>query len=140
MTWLNDVLNYFTYLRVIKKASKTEHWKNLKLKLDWLGRVWFIMNLRTDDLGDPDVVKNAKIVQRLRTYHKYFEEDLELAEIISISVSQKTQQSFLVVYYPLFRPNFIWRFLRSFLLLSLGIFLFLFFDVWLLILKLYNGE
>ena len=138
MTWIKDVLNYFMYRKVIKKAIKTDHWKNLNLNLDWLGRVWFVMNLRTDDLGDPDVVKNAKIVQRLRPYHKYFEEDLELSEIISVAVSQKTNQSFLVVYYPIFQPYFIWRFLRSFLLLIVGVVIFVSFNIWALILNLFT--
>lgn len=141
MSWVNDIINYFTYLRVVINAARTdEHWKFLNLKLDWLGRAWFVLNIRLEDTGDPEIVKEAKVVQRLKDYHSYFESTLELAEIVTVSVEKKTEQSYLIVYYPLFKPFFIWRVFKFFAITGIGVFIFLYFNLWDAIVKFIINE
>lgn len=122
MKWINDIVNYFTYLRVVRKARKNdEKWKNFGLMLDWIGRAWFVLNLREEDVGEPDLVRKARVVQRLRPINEYFEGGLELAEIVSVSVEQKTERSYLIVYYPLFKSLSLWKVFRFFILSGLAI-------------------
>jgi hypothetical protein len=104
MKSLKEIFNYFKYLKIILYAKKHNAlWKEFKFKLDWFGRVWFVLNLRDEDLGEPDLVKKSKVIQRLQPYHAFFEEELELSEAITVSVEQKTDRSFLIVYYPIFK-------------------------------------
>ena len=121
MQWIRDLKVLFIYFKIILKARKTEKWKRLNLHLDWIGRIWTVINIRNEDLGEPELVRKSRFLQRMEPYNEYFEKDLFLTEIITVDIEQKTDMSLLVVYYPLIRSLNIWKVLLFLIFLTAAI-------------------
>lgn len=43
-----DIDNYFYIRRCLDKVKKTEVWKNLKFRMDWIGRPYMVMNFQPE--------------------------------------------------------------------------------------------
>jgi len=116
-----DISNYFFILRKIRKAKNSEKWLSLNLNVDWIGRIWTIINLRNEDLGEDELVKKARVVEKIKPINSYLLE-LGLSEIVFPAIEQKTPRSYLLVYSPLFSVITLWRFLSFTIIMGLLIY------------------
>lgn len=115
--YIRELLNYRYIFRTIKKEKETEQWKSLKLRADWVGRMYTVLNLRKEDTGEEDTVKRARVFELMSPCNNYIKK-LDLWEIVFPAIEQITPQSYLVVYSPLFRTVTIIRTIKY--LIALG--------------------
>lgn len=115
-----EIKNFFFILSVIEKNKKTENWANRKLRADWIGRIYTIVNLSEEDMGEQEEVKRFKVLEKVRYVNEYLEM-LGLSEVIVPSIqSVENSRSYLVVYTPYFSQlSYIWMGLNLFLPLGL---------------------
>lgn len=126
-----EVLNYFFIKRVARKTKKTSTWQSFGLRVDWVGRIYTVLNLRKDDVGDDDLVKKTKLLEMMSPINKYLK-SLDLHEIMFPAIEQKSDRSYLIVYSPLFNHFTILYFFRILLILSAignGIYFIIKFDI-----------
>jgi len=102
-----EILYYFYIRRTIKKEKKKgDIWNTLRLRADWVGRIYTVINLRKEDVGEEDLVKRAKIADKIKPINDYLV-SLDMTEIVFPAIQQLSDQSFLIVYSPIFR-KFTW--------------------------------
>lgn len=108
MGLFKDISNYVFIRRKLRKARKTETWEKLGLDYDWVGRVWTVINLRQEDVGEETLVKKARVIEKIKPINTFLYEQ-EIGEIIIPAVEPKTERSYLIVYYPKFEYLTTWR-------------------------------
>ncbi len=99
--YFREILNYFYIRKIIKKEKNTETWNVLNLRSDWVGRIYTVINLRKEDLGEQDEVKRFRLGEMMKPINSYLR-SLYLHEIIYPAIEQLSEQSYLIVYSPLF--------------------------------------
>lgn len=99
--YFREILNYFYIRKIIKKEKNTETWNVLNLRSDWVGRIYTVINLRKEDLGEQDEVKRFRLGETMKPINSYLR-SLYLHEIIYPAIEQLSEQSYLIVYSPLF--------------------------------------
>lgn len=99
--YFREILNYFYIRKIIKKEKNTETWNVLNLRSDWIGRIYTVINLRKEDLGEQDEVKRFRLGEMMKPINSYLR-SLYLHEIIYPAIEQLSEQSYLIVYSPLF--------------------------------------
>lgn len=116
---IRELFNYFYLLRKSKKAKKhDDRWIHFGLRISWFGKIWKVINLREEDIGEEDLVKQARIIEKIKPINSYLKE-LDLHEIIYPSIDKKTKRSYLLVYTPLFKYFTLLRFIKFSLIISL---------------------
>jgi len=123
--YLREINNYFYIQRTIKKQKETDQWVALKLRSDWIGRIYTVINIRKEDVGEEDTVKRARVFEKIIPLNSYLKK-LDLHEIVYPAIEQITDRSYLIVYSPLFTTITILRTLKY--LFSLTIFTILVFN------------
>jgi len=113
-----DISNYIFIRRKLMRAIKSNEWKNLGLECDWVGRVWTIINLRKEDIGEENIVKRARVIEKIKPINAFLYE-LEIGEIIIPAVEQKTERSYLIVYFPKFEYLTVWKAIKILGILSI---------------------
>jgi len=113
-----EVVNFFYIKRTARKNKNTPTWQSFKLRVDWVGRIYTVINLRKEDTGDDDMVKKARLMEQMMPINKYLK-TLDLHEIMFPAIEQKSDRSFLVVYSPLFDKFTILYFFRILIILGL---------------------
>jgi hypothetical protein len=112
-----ELKNYFYLRRTLAKESKTtnsEHpWVKYKLRKNWYGRIYTVVSLREEDMGEEEVVRNWKAMEMMRPINDYLT-SLDLQEIVFPSIEKiPDSRSYLVVYSPMFSNlSFRWFFWR----------------------------
>ena len=100
-----EILNYFFLLRVLnREASNPESkWNSFSLRKNWFGRIYTVVSLREQDMGEEPLGRNWKAMEMMKPINEYLS-SLDLQEIIfpSIEVIPDTR-SYLIVYSPLFK-------------------------------------
>lgn len=126
---IREIKNYFYLRKVISREMRSpdSRWKKLNLRANWYYRIYTVISLREQDMGEEEVVRNWKAMEMMRPLNEYLE-SLDLQEIIFPSIEPiPDSRSYLVVYSPLFRELTLswlaWRFL--FLIMSIVGILFL---------------
>ena len=99
--FFREILNYFFIRKSIRKERKSETWLKFKLNADWIGRIYVVLNLRKEDVGEEDLVKRAKIFEMMSPINLYIKK-LDLHEIVFPSILKKSEQSYLIIYTPIF--------------------------------------
>jgi len=117
--YLREINNYFYIRKTIKKQKQSDQWYALKLRSDWIGRIYTVINLRKEDVGEEETVKRSRVFEKIVPINSYLKK-LDLHEILYPAVEQLTDRSYLIVYSPLFRTITILRTLKY--LFSLTIF------------------
>lgn len=104
---------YLEYLQIIKKEKLTStNWMKYKLRYDWFGRIYTVVNLPPEVTMSRDFPKEARpafVFEEIRPINEYLT-TLNLHEIVSPLLKplpENNGDSFLVVYYYLFR-NLTW--------------------------------
>jgi len=115
-----EIVNFFYILSVIEKNKKTEEWKKFKLRSDWIGRIYTIISLTEEDMGDEEDMKRLKMLDRMRPVNEYLEAN-QLSELVIPNISPiPNSRSYLVVYTPYFSQlSYIWMGLNLFLPIGL---------------------
>jgi hypothetical protein len=115
-----EIKNFFFILSIVEKNKKAESWKTHKLRADWVGRIYTVISLSEEDLGEEIEVQRFKVLERVKFVNEYLE-SLQLAEIIVPNISPiENSRSYLVIYTPYFSQlSYIWMGLNLFLPLGL---------------------
>lgn len=139
---LKDLKLYSDYLTVIKKESlSSPQWGKFKLRKDWFGRIYTVVNLPpevTQSRDFPEEARPAFVFEEIRPINEYLTK-LNLHELIAPllkPIIETNGDSFLVVYYFVFRElSWVWivRFALEVYLLTLA------FKNWDSILNMFNG-
>lgn len=118
---ITDIKNYFFIKRIIKKNTGTVEWEKFKLRVDWLGRIYTVINLPPEVIYSPDSpeeIRPAYILEESRPLNEYLT-GLNLQEIIMPSINPiPNSVSYLLVYSPYFqRLSMRWIIYRIILIL-----------------------
>jgi hypothetical protein len=98
---LREIANYFFILKTIDKYSKGKEWKDYNLRTDMIGRIYTVISLREEDMGDMEEVKNFRVIERLRPMNEFLTK-LGLQEVLVPNISEiPNSRSYLVTYTPL---------------------------------------
>jgi hypothetical protein len=99
-----EISNYFFLRRTLSREilNLESKWYSFKLRKNWFGRIYTVVSLREEDMGEEEIVRNWRAMEMMRPINEYLS-SLGLQEIIFPSIeSIPGTQSFLVVYSPLF--------------------------------------
>jgi hypothetical protein len=115
-----EVKNFFFILSVIDKNRKTSKWKEMNLRSDWIGRIYTIISLSEEDMGDVEEVRRIKVLDRIKPVN-YYLESLGVAEVVIPNITPiQDSRSYLVVYIPYFSQlSYVWMGLNVFFPLAL---------------------
>jgi len=120
---INDIRNYFFIRKTIKKNTGSIEWEKFKLRVDWIGRIYTVVNLPPEVIyspDSPDEIRPAYILEESRPLNVYLT-SLNLQEVIMPKISPiPNSVSYLVVYSPYFqRLSIRWIIYRIILILIL---------------------
>jgi len=116
-----EVLNYIFIKRTINKQKKLNSpWYSLNLRADWVGRIYTVVNLRKEDLGEEEMIQRVRIGDMIKPINTYLR-SLDLHEIIYPAIEKISEQSYLVVYSPLLEKLTFWRTMKYLLVLGMTI-------------------
>jgi hypothetical protein len=109
---IRDIRNYLFLRRVTKKESlDSPIWAKNKLRVDWIGRIYTVMNLPPEVTMSPDLPKEvwpAYLIEQSKGLNEYLT-SLNLHEIITPEYTEiPDSQSYLLVYTPYFRDLTLW--------------------------------
>lgn len=129
---LKDLKLYSDFISITKKESiDSPEWNKLKLRRDWFGRIYTVVNLPpevTQSRDFPIEARPAWVFEEIRPINEYLTR-LNLQEIIAPllrPLSEANGDSFLVIYYFVFR-EFSWIWIFRFLL-EIFIFTYVYFN------------
>ena len=120
---ITDIRNYFFIRKTIKKNEKSIEWERFKLRVDWIGRIYTVVNLPPEVIYSPDSpeeIRPAYILEESRPLNEYLTR-LNLQEVIMPKISPIPESvSYLIVYSPYFqRLSLRWIIYRIILILLL---------------------
>ena len=117
---IREIKNFFFILSVIEKNKKTDDWKRYNLRSDWIGRIYTVISLTEEDMGEQEEMKRLKVLDRMRPINEYLESKALAEVIIPDIVPSESSRSYLVTYTPYFSQlSYIWMGLNVFLPLGL---------------------
>jgi hypothetical protein len=118
---LKEIKLYSEYLLIIKKQSITNvNWAKLKLRYDWFGRIYTVVNLPPEVVESRDFPVEARpafVFEEVRPINEFLT-SLNLQELLAPllqPIPETNGDSFLVIYYYVFRElSWIWIFRFAF--------------------------
>jgi hypothetical protein len=118
---VTDIKNYFFIRKTIKKNIGTIEWEKFKLRVDWIGRIYTVVNLPPEVIYSPDApeeIRPAYILEESRPLNEYLTK-LNLQEIIIPKIEPiPNSVSYLLTYSPYFqRLSFRWVLYRILLII-----------------------
>ena len=103
---ITDIRNYFFIKRTIKKNKGSIEWEKFKLRVDWVGRIYTVVNLPPEvnySPHSPAEIRPAYILEESRPLNEYLTK-LNLQEVIMPKISPIPDSvSYLIVYSPYFQ-------------------------------------
>lgn len=116
--YLVDIKNYFSLLMIIKKNKSTLEWQELNLRVDWIGRIYTVINLQKEDFGETEEVRRIKINKRLAIpIYTYLTERLNLVELLKTRLRYiEGTYSYLLYFVPEFTKLSIWSTIKYFII------------------------
>lgn len=114
---LKDIKIYREYVKIIDKEAKDSPiWSRRKLRKDWFGRIYTVINLPPEVIFSSDLPKEARpsfVMSEIKPINDYLK-SLNLEEILTLymnPVKDTNDESYLVVYQYVFRElSWIWIF------------------------------
>jgi hypothetical protein len=101
---IKELLLYREYLGVVKKESQNSpEWTRLRLRRDWFGRIFTVVNLPPEVTKSPEFPKYARpsfVFDQIRPINDYLTR-LRLQELIAPTINPikgTDEESFLVIY------------------------------------------
>jgi hypothetical protein len=106
---IKEIGLYIEYISVIKKESfDSPQWSKLRLRKDWFGRIFTVVNLPPEVTQSPDFPKYARpsfVFDQIRPINDYLTK-MSLQELLAPLINPikgTDEESYLVVYYFVFR-------------------------------------
>jgi hypothetical protein len=116
-----DLKVFYILRSEVRKHRESPDWLKYNLRHDWLYRIYTVVNPTEKDKGDDDAMIQMKATDRLTPVSKYIL-SMGLGEILSLSMERVPDtNSFLAVYYPIYRWLTPWRILSRSIFLILCI-------------------
>lgn len=118
---ITDIRNYFFVRKTIKNNMGSIEWDKFKLRVDWVGRIYTVINLPPEVIYSPDTpeeIRPAYVIEESRPLNEYLT-NLGLSEVILPEITPIPKSvSYLITYTPSFqRLSFRWIFYRIGLIL-----------------------
>jgi hypothetical protein len=112
---LKEVWVYLDYRSLIKKESQNSpYWTRLRLRYDWIGRIYTVVNLPPEVTMSRDFPADARpafVFEEIKPVNEYLTQ-LNLQEILTPilkPIEETDGDSYLVIYYYFFRHlSWIW--------------------------------
>jgi len=119
-----DIGNYFFVRRTIKNNMNSIEWNKFKLRVDWIGRIYTVVNLPPEVIYSPDTpeeIRPAYVIEESRPLNEYLTK-LGLSEVILPEITPIPKSiSYLITYTPSFqRLSLRWIFYRIGLILVIS--------------------
>jgi hypothetical protein len=93
----------------IRKYRGTADWERFNLRVDWVGRIYTVFNPNPADAGDDKQMLDIKLGERMIPCHKFID-TMGLSEVVAVSGEKiPDSDSYLIVYYPIFKYLSIWK-------------------------------
>jgi hypothetical protein len=106
---IKEIKLYKEYISTIKKESfDSPEWSKLRLRKDWFGRIFTVVNLPPEVTKSPDFPKYARpsfVFDKIRPINDYLTK-MSLQELLAPLINPikgTDEESYLVVYYFVFR-------------------------------------
>jgi hypothetical protein len=104
---IRDIKNYFFLRRIIKREMvNSPLWSKNNLRVDWIGRIYTVVNLPPEVTMAPDLPKElwpAYLIDQSKGLNEYLT-SLNLHEVIIPEYKEiPDSTSYLLIYYPYFR-------------------------------------
>lgn len=114
---LKELRTYSQYRSILKKESQNSpYWARLKLRYDWIGRIYTVINLPPEVTMSRDFPVDARpayVFEEIKPTNDYLTQ-LNLQEILTPilkPIDETNGDSYLVIYYYFFRHlTWIWIF------------------------------
>lgn len=105
-----EIQNWLYVKKIIRKHRNTTDWQNFKLRADWIGRIYTVLNPELPgDKGDSKEVLALKYSERIKPINMYLDK-IGLAQAVYPAYEDiKDSQSYLVVYSPIFNVITVWK-------------------------------
>jgi len=117
---LRDIKTILNIIFLVNKNKNTPDWQSYRLRVDWIYRIYTVINPRKEDEGDDQFMLLAKNEERILRYHRYIDK-IGLAKYVKVAKERiEDTNSILLVYYPLL----IWINFRNILILLIFIYLY----------------
>lgn len=123
---IKELKIYRDYLKIIKKESQDSPvWARRKIRKDWVGRIYTVVNIPPQVIYSADLPKEARpsfVISEIKPINEYLK-SLNLEEILTVSmvpIEGTNEESYLVVYQYVFR-SFTLLWLLRFILEIIGI-------------------
>ena len=118
---ITDIGNYFFVRRTIKNNMNSIEWNKFKLRADWIGRIYTVVNLPPEVIYSPDTpeeIRPAYVIEESKPLNEYLTR-LGLSEVILPEITPIPKSiSYLITYTPAFqRLSLRWIFYRICLIL-----------------------
>ena len=81
---ITDIGNYFFVRRTIKNNMNSIEWNKFKLRVDWIGRIYTVVNLPPEVIYSPDTpeeIRPAYVIEESKPLNEYLTR-LGLSEVI----------------------------------------------------------
>jgi hypothetical protein len=122
-----DIKGYFIVRSILRKQKKTVDFNKFGLRVDWINRAYTVINPSEEDKGDSPEVLRIKAQNKMLPIHKYMDK-VGLSEFVSVSVEpipdeedpNRVTDSYLLVYYPIFRVITTWRLILTAIIFIAG--------------------
>lgn len=96
-----DIFSWISYRKLLLKISEQEEWSMLKLRYDWVNRIYTVINMTKNDIGEEKYVVRVKLIERL-TRHNEFLEKQGISDMISLDIEEiPGTVSFLAIWPPI---------------------------------------
>lgn len=99
-----EIRNWLFLKKTVKQeiAKFDSKWHEYKLRTNWYGRIYTVVNLREEDMGDEVEVQRFKAMEMMRPMNDYLA-SLDFTELVYPSIESIPEtRSFLIVYSPIF--------------------------------------
>lgn len=122
---VREIKNYLYLQKTLKRESSSvdpsHPWNKYNLRKNWYGRIYTVVSLREEDMGEEILVRNWKAMEMMRPINEYLT-SLDLQELVFPSIEQVPEsRSYLVVYSPIFTHlTFSWIAWRTLLIIFLA--------------------
>ena len=130
-----EISTYRDLRKIIRKHQDTADWKRYNLRVDWVGRIYTVVNPNyPTDTGDSEQILDIKYAEKIKEVNDYLFA-LGLAFFYSLETQKiPGSQSVLVVWSPIHQYFTVWNTIKLVLGTLFGLFvlvkLILFFSSW----------
>ena len=109
---ITDIGNYFFIRRTIKNNMGSIEWDKFKLRVDWVGRIYTVINLPEEVANHNPQIQQGYVLSRLRDYDSLFMQLGISSEVFPELRKIETLPSFLLILSPDRDYLRLWPFLK----------------------------